>query len=41
LSDEIGALIKNLTDYKELIDKGDRKKLKEALEHSRKIKEQL
>lgn len=41
LSEEIGVLIKNLTEYKELIDKGDRQSLKKALEHARQIKEQL
>ncbi len=41
LSKEIEALICNLSIFKDLIDKNDRQSLKEALEKSRKIKEQL
>ena len=41
LSQEIAALISNLSDFKDLIDKNDRASLKKALEKSRKIKEQL
>ncbi len=41
LSQEIAALISNLSNFKDLIDKNDRQSLKEVLENSRKIKEQL